>query len=68
MMRADALNLDNYPVMTEMTGAKQILILYVCSTDDSESKYYLEDENLSEVCSTDEVESEGIIVNESSTE
>ena len=62
MMRADDLKLDNYPVRTEMTGKKQILILHVCSTDDIKSKEFLADKNLSQVCSMDEGESESFIV------
>ena len=53
-MRADALNLDNYPVRTEMTGTKKILTLHVCSTYKSELKEFLVDETLSQICSTDE--------------
>ena len=33
MMRADALNLDNYPVRTEMTCMTHIPILNVCSME-----------------------------------
>ena len=68
MTRYDALNLDNYPVITEMTGSKYILISQVCSTDDRESKEFLVDENLMQVCSTDEFKSKSMIVYESSTE
>ena len=41
MMRADALNLYNYPVTTEITSVKHIPISYVFSTDDSKSKWCL---------------------------
>ena len=54
LMRADALNSENYPVITEMTGSKNITILHVCSTDDSKSKEFLVDENLLQVCYTDD--------------
>ena len=33
MMRSDVLNSDNYPMITEMTGAKHNLILHVFSTE-----------------------------------
>ena len=62
IMRDDSLNLDNYPTETEMAGVKQIPISHVCSTDDSKSKDFLVDENLSQVCSMDEGESECVIV------
>ena len=64
MMRADALNLHVYPVRTEITDTKHILISHVCSMDESESKEFLVDENLPQICSTDEDESKGIIVEE----
>ena len=54
MMRADALNLDNYPVRTEITASKQILISHVCYTDGIKLKYFLVDENVLKICSTDE--------------
>ena len=38
MMRAYDLNFDNYSVITEMTGTKQIPTLHVCSPDKSELK------------------------------
>ena len=63
-MRSDALNSDNYPVRTEMTGMKQIPILNVCSTDDSKPEEFLVDKNLSQVFSTDEDKSKSIIVDE----
>ena len=46
MMRADALNSNNLPVETEMTGTKQIVTLHVCSMYKSELKEFLFDENL----------------------
>ena len=61
MMRADALNLDNYPVRMEMTGKKYILTSYVCSTDESKLKEFLVDKTLPQICSTDEEESKGIV-------
>ena len=64
-MRADALNLDINPVITEMNGAKHIPISHVCSTDDTRSKELLVDEKLSRVCSTDGDKSKIIIVDES---
>ena len=54
IMRADDLNSHVYPVRTEMTGTKQILISYICSTDESESEDFLVDETLLQVYSTDE--------------
>ena len=68
MMRADALNLHVYYIRTEMTATKQITILHVCSTEESELKEFLVNETLSQICSTDEDESKGIIVEECSTE
>ena len=35
MMRADALNSDNYPVRTKIIGTQQIPISLICSTDES---------------------------------
>ena len=35
MMISDALNLGSYAVRTEINGAKQIMILHICSTDNS---------------------------------
>ena len=68
MMRADALNSKNYPVRTEMTGTKKILISHVYSTEKIELKYFLVDENLSHICSIDKDESKGIISDQCSTE
>ena len=56
MMRADALNLENHPVIMEITGAKHIPILHVCYMDSSESKELLVEKTLSQVCPTDEDE------------
>ena len=67
MMRADALNLESYPVIVEMTGVKHIPILHVCYMDSSESKEFLVDKTLSQVCSRDE-DKKNIVVDESSTE
>ena len=67
MMRADALNLDNYPVIMEMTGAKHIPILHVCYMDISKSKEFLVEKYLLQVCSTD-LDEKNIAVDESSTE
>ena len=68
MMRADVINLHVYPVRTEITATKQIPILHVFSTDESELKEFLVNKNLSQICYTDEDESKGIIVNKFSTE
>ena len=67
MMITDALNSHVYPVRTEITGNRHILILLVCSTDDIESEDFLVDKILLQVCSTDKGESKIIIVDESST-
>ena len=67
MMRSDSLNLDDYPLQTEMTGTKQILTSHFCSTDNSELKELLVKETLSQICSTDKDKSKGIIVDECST-
>ena len=40
-MRADALNLDNYLVRTEITAIKQIPTSQVCSTGKSKIKEFL---------------------------
>ena len=53
-MRAYTLNLDTYPVRTDMNGATHILIYHVCSTGNNESKEFLVNKNLSYICSTDE--------------
>ena len=37
-MRADALNLQVYPVKMKMTDTKHITISYICSTDKIESE------------------------------
>ena len=68
MLKADALNSYNYPVRTEMNGAKHIPISQFFSTDNRKSIEFLVEKNLSQVCSTDKDESNNIIVNESSTE
>ena len=60
-MRTDALNSDNYPVRTEMTGMKQIPTSYNCSTDKSELKEFLVDKTLSRIYSKDEDKSKVII-------
>ena len=65
MMRSDALNSHVYPVITEMTGTKQIPISHVCYTDKSESEEFLVDKTLLHVCSTGEDKSKSIIVDES---
>ena len=67
-MRADALNLDVYTLRTQMTAMKQIPTSHVCSTDESELKYFLVDETLSQIYSTDKDESKVIIVNKCSTQ
>ena len=68
MMRANALKLHVYPVITEMTATKQIPISHVCFTDTSELEAFLVDKNLSQICSTYKDELKGIIVNECSME
>ena len=68
MMRADALNLNAYPVRTEMTGTKHILILRVFYMDKSKSEELLVGKTLSQVCSTNKYKSKIIIVDENSTE
>ena len=68
MMRSDALNLHVYPVRTEITAMKQILISHVVSTKEKKFKEFLVKEILSQICSTDEDESKGIIVDKCSTE
>ena len=52
-MRADSPNLGNYSVGTEITGTKMIPVLQVCSIDNSKSKEFCVDKNLSQVCSMD---------------
>ena len=64
MIRADALNLHVYPVITEITA----LSLQVCSTEESELKEFLVNENLLQSCYTGKDESKGIIVNDCSTD
>ena len=54
MMKADALNLDINPVRKKMTDTQQIPISHVCSTDESKSKEFLVEKNLSQVYNTDE--------------
>ena len=62
MMRDDALNSHVYPVRTEITATKQILISHVFSTCESELKEFLGDKTLLQICSTDEDESKCITV------
>ena len=52
-MRVNALNFDNYPVRTEMTGTKQIPSLHICSTNEIELKEFLVNKTLSQVHYTD---------------
>ena len=68
MMRADALNSHIYPVIMEMNGTKQILILHAYSKDERKLKEFLDDKQLSHISSTDNNKSKGIIVKECSTE
>ena len=68
MMRADALNSHVYPVGTEMTATKQILILHVCSMEEIKSEEFLVNETLSQVSYTDEEETNIITFGEISTE
>ena len=56
MMRADAINSDNYPVRTEITGMKHIPTLHICSTNNIELKEFLVDKDLSQIYSTDKDE------------
>ena len=51
-----------------MTGTQHIPISQVCSSDESESKVIIADENLLQVCSTDRSESERVTFNKSSSE
>ena len=64
MMRDDALNLHGDPVRTKNTDMRQIPILHVFDSDESESKEILAGKNLLQVSSTDKGKSEIIIVNE----
>ena len=68
MMRADALNSHIYPIRTEMTATKQIPILHVCYTDESEIEEFLVDKTISQICSTYKDKSKGIVVGEHSKE
>ena len=56
MMRADDLKSDIHSVRTEITGMQQIPILHVCFADESKSKEFLVEKNLSKVCSIGEGE------------
>ena len=51
-MIADTTNPYNYPLRTEMSDMKDMLISHVCSIDESKSKYFLLFRNLSQVCFT----------------
>ena len=53
MMRDDALNLHGDPVRTKNTYMRQIPILHVFDSDESESKEILAGKNLLQVSSTD---------------
>ena len=66
-MVADVLNSHVYPVRKEMLATKQIPISHICSTYESELKYFLFGKTLYEICSRDEDESKGIINDECST-
>ena len=63
MVRADVLNLQVYPVRTEMTDMKQIPTLHICSTDEIEIKDFPVDKNLLQICSMNKDKSKSIIVN-----
>ena len=52
-MRVDVIKLHVYPVRMETTATKNIPTSHVCSTDDSELKEFLVDENVSKICSMD---------------
>ena len=67
-MITDSLNLENYPVRTEITGTKQIPTSHVSYTNESELKEFLVDETLSQIYSTGEDESKSIIVDKWYTE
>ena len=67
MMRADALNSDNFPVRMETTTTKNIPTSHVFSMNKRELKEFLVDKPLSHICSTDEEKSKCIIVDECST-
>ena len=54
MMRADALNSEDYPVRMEMIVTKQMSTSHIYSTDESELKDFLVDKTLSQICSTEE--------------
>ena len=68
MMRVDALNSHVYPVRTEMTGTKQIIISYVCYTEKSKQEEFLVDKTSPQIYSTDKDESKIIIFHEISME
>ena len=68
MMISDALNSENYPVRTKMTGTKQNPASHVCYTDESELKEFLVNETLLRIYYTDKDESKVIIVDKFSTE
>ena len=53
MMRSDPVNLEVYPVRTEITAPS----LHVCSTYESKLKDFLVSKKLLQRCSTDEDES-----------
>ena len=57
-MRADALNLNGYPVRTEMTAMKHILSPHACFTYKSELKEFLVNETLLQSCFVDECSTE----------
>ena len=56
MMRDDNLNLNGYPLRTEITSMKQISTSHVCSTEESILKEFLVNKTLSQDCSTDKYE------------
>ena len=68
VMRAYVLNSENYPLRTEITGAKHIPISQVFSTGYRKSKYFLVRKNLSGIYSMGEGGSKIIIADEISTE
>ena len=68
MMRADALNSDNYPMKTERTGTKHIPTSHVCSTDKSELKEFPVDKTLLNIFSTDKDKSKIIIADKFSAD
>ena len=66
-MRADALSLHVYPVITKMNGTQHNATSNICSTNENKLKEFLVDKTLLHHWSTEEDESKSIIVDECST-